>query len=316
MLKFIINRVLLMIPILIGVSLVTFIIVRSIPGDPVRVLIGFDQRATPEQIENIRASYGLDQPLPVQYLRWMGHVLQGDLGASLRTTRPLTTELALRLPVTAELTILAAIIGTIPAIILGVAAALKRNTRFDWLTTAFTMIGISVPNFLLATVLVLVFSFNLKWLPPVGYTPFTENPIENLRTMILPAISLAMPFMAVLMRFTRSSVLEVIGQEYVRVARAKGLPQKRVLLRHILPNAGIPILTIAGIQVAALLGGTVIVEQIFGLPGVGRYIYEAISNRDYPVVQSVVLVMATIFVLVSLIVDVLYAFLDPRLRNR
>ena len=316
MLKFIINRFLLMIPILIGVSLVTFIIVRSIPGDPVRVLIGFDQRATPEQIENIRRSYGLDQPLPVQYLRWMEHVVQGDLGSSLRTKRPLTTELGLRLPVTAELTILAAIIGSIPALILGVAAALKRNTRFDWMTTAFTMIGISVPNFLLATILVLVFSFELRWLPPVGYTPFTEDPVQNLKTMILPAISLAMPFMAVLMRFTRSSVLEVVGQEYVRVARAKGLPQKRVLLRHILPNAGIPILTIAGIQVAALLGGTVIVEQIFGLPGVGRYIYEAIANRDYPVVQSVVLVMATIFVLVSLVVDVLYAFLDPRLRTR
>lgn len=316
MFKFIINRVLLMIPILLGVSLVTFIIVRSIPGDPVRVLIGFDQRATPEQIENIRRAYGLDQPLPVQYLRWMGHVIQGDLGSSLRTTRPLTTELGLRLPVTAELTILAAIIGSVPAIILGVAAALKRNTRFDWLTTAFTMVGISVPNFLLATVLVLIFSFRLKWLPPVGYTPFTEDPLQNLKTMILPAISLALPFMAVLMRFTRSSVLEVVGQDYVRVARAKGLPQRRVLLRHILPNAGIPILTIAGIQVAALLGGTVIVEQIFGLPGVGRYIYEAIANRDYPVVQSVVLVMATIFVLVSLIVDVLYAFLDPRLRTR
>lgn len=316
MLKFIINRVLLMIPILLGVSLVTFIIVRSIPGDPVRVLIGFDQRATPEQIDNIRRAYGLDQSLPVQYLRWMGHVVQGDLGSSLRTTRPLTTELALRLPVTAELTLLAAFIGSIPAIILGVAAALKRNTRFDWLATAFTMVGISVPNFLLATVLVLIFSFNLRWLPPVGYTPFTEDPLENLRTMILPAISLALPFMAVLMRFTRSSVLEVVGQEYVRVARAKGLPQRQVLLRHILPNAGIPILTIAGVQVAALLGGTVIVEQIFGLPGVGRYIYEAIANRDYPVVQSVVLVMATIFVLVSLVVDVLYAFLDPRLRTR
>ncbi len=316
MLKFIINRALLMIPILIGVSLVTFIIVRSIPGDPVRVLIGFDQRATPEQIENIRRSYGLDQPLPVQYLKWMGHVVQGDLGASLRTKRPLTTELGLRLPVTAELTILAAFIGSVPALVLGTAAAMRRNTRFDWMTTGFTMIGISVPNFLLATVLVLIFSFKLKWLPPVGYTPFTENPIENLKTMILPAVSLALPFMAILMRFTRSSVLEVTGQEYVRVARAKGLPQRRVLLRHILPNAGIPILTIAGIQVAALLGGTVIVEQIFGLPGVGRYIYEAIANRDYPVVQSVVLVMATIFVLVSLIVDITYAVLDPRLRTR
>ena len=316
MLKFIVKRVLLMLPILLGVSLITFLIVRNIPGDPVRVLIGFDQRATPEQIENIRRAYGLDQPLPVQYLKWLGHVLQGDLGNSLRTTRPLTTELGLRLPVTAQLTLFAAILGAIPALVLGVLAALRRNTRFDWMTTAFTMIGISVPNFLLATVLVLVFSFNLKWLPPVGYTPFTEDPIQNLKTMILPAISLALPFMAIMMRFTRSAVLEVIGQEYVRVARAKGLPQKRVLLRHILPNAGIPILTIAGIQVAALLGGTVIVEQIFGLPGVGRYIYEAIANRDYPVVQSVVLVMAAIFVLVSLIVDVLYAVLDPRLRTR
>ncbi|MDQ3525019.1 MAG: ABC transporter permease, partial [Chloroflexota bacterium] len=285
------------------------------PGDPVRVLIGFDQQASPEQIANIRASYGLDQPLPLQYLYWMGHILQGDLGSSLRTDRPLTTELGLRLPVTAELTIMAAVIGAIPALILGVAAAMKRNTLFDWMTTAFTMIGISVPNFLLATVLVLVFSFHLRWLPPVGYVPFTENPIQNLKTMILPAISLAMPFMAILMRFTRSSVLEVVSQDYVRVARAKGLSQRRVLMRHILPNAGIPILTIAGIQVAALLGGTVIVEQIFGLPGVGRYIYDAIANRDYPVVQSVVLVLATIFVIVSLVVDVLYAVLDPRLRT-
>jgi peptide/nickel transport system permease protein len=316
MLKFIINRILLMIPILLGVSLVTFIIVRNIPGDPVRILIGFDQAASPEQIENIRRAYGLDQSLPVQYLKWMGHVVQGDLGSSLRTKRPLTTELGLRLPVTAQLTVLAALIGSIPALILGVAAAMKRNTRFDWMTTAFTMLGISVPNFLLATLLVLLFSFKLRWLPNVGYVPFTEDPIQNLKLMILPAVSLALPFMAILMRFTRSAVLEVAGQEYVRVARAKGMPQRRVLLRHILPNAGIPILTIAGIQVAALLGGTVIVEQIFALPGVGRYIYEAISNRDYPVVQSVVLVMATIFVVVSLVVDVLYAVLDPRLRTR
>jgi len=239
MLKFIIRRVLLMIPILLGVSLVTFIIVRSIPGDPVRVLLGADARSTPEQIENIRRAYGLDQPLPVQYIKWLGHVVTGDLGQSLRTGRPLTQELGMRLPVTAQLTVFAAILGTIPAVLFGV-----------------------------------------------------------------------------LMRFTRSSVLEVMNQDYVRVARAKGLSQGRVIRRHVLPNAGIPVLTIAGIQVAALLGGTVIIEQIFALPGVGRYIYEAISNRDYPVVQSVTLVMAAIFVLVSLIVDVLYAVLDPRLRNR
>ena len=316
MLKFILRRVLLMIPILLGVSLVTFIIVRSIPGDPVRVLLGADARSTPEQIEAIRRAYGLDQPLPVQYVKWLQHVVTGDLGKSLRTGRPLTTELGLRLPVTAQLAAFAAIIGVIPAVVFGVLAALKRNTRLDWMTTLTALAGISVPNFFLATLLVLLFSFKLRWLPNVGYRPFTEDPLKNLQLMILPAISLGLPFMAIIMRFTRSSVLEVLNQDYVRVARAKGLRQSRVVLRHVLPNAGIPVLTVAGIQVAALLGGTVIVEQIFALPGVGRYIYEAIANRDYPVVQSVTLVMATIFVIVSLVVDILYAVLDPRLRNR
>lgn len=316
MLKFILNRVLLLFPVLLGVSLVTFIIVRSIPGDPVEMLLGADRRSTPEQKAAIARSYGLDQPLPFQYVKWLEHVVQGDLGKSLRTKRPLTQELRLRLPVTIELTLLAALIGATPALIFGVLAALKRNSRLDWMATVGTLVGISMPNFLLATVLVLIFSFKLKWLPPVGYTPFTDNPLQNLKTMILPAISLGLPLAAILMRFTRSSVLEVLGQEYVRVARAKGLRQSRVVMRHVLPNAGIPILTVVGIQIASLLGGTVIIEQIFGLPGVGRYIYEAIANRDYPVVQSVTLVMATIFVIVSVVVDILYAVLDPRLRTR
>ena len=316
MLKFILNRVLLLFPVLLGVSLVTFIIVRSIPGDPVEMLLGADRRSTPEQKAAIARSYGLDQPLPFQYVKWLEHVVQGDLGKSLRTKRPLTQELRLRLPVTIELTLLAALIGATPALIFGVLAALKRNSRLDWLATVGTLVGISLPNFLLATILVLIFSFKLKWLPPVGYTPFSDNPLQNLKTMILPAISLGLPLAAILMRFTRSSVLEVLGQEYVRVARAKGLRQSRVVMRHVLPNAGIPILTVVGIQIASLLGGTVIIEQIFGLPGVGRYIYEAIANRDYPVVQSVTLVMATIFVIVSVVVDILYAVLDPRLRTR
>jgi peptide/nickel transport system permease protein len=316
MLKFILRRILLMIPVLLGVSLVTFIIVRFIPGDPVQVLLGADRRSTPEQIEAIRRAYGLDQSYPVQYVRWLGHVLTGDLGQSLRTGRPLTQELALRLPVTAQLTFFAALIGLIPAIIFGVLAAVKRNSKLDYLTTVTALAGISVPNFFLATLLVLLFSFKLRWLPNVGYRPFTEEPVQNLKLMLLPALSLGLPFMAVVMRFTRSSVLEVMNQDYIRVARAKGMTQNKVILRHVMPNAGIPVLTIAGIQVASLLGGTVIVEQIFGLPGIGRYIYEAIANRDYPVVQSVTLVMAAIFVMVSLIVDVLYAVLDPRLRQR
>lgn len=316
MLKFIIRRVLLMIPILLGVSLVTFIIVRFIPGDPVMVLLGADRRSTPEQIENIRRAYGLDQSYVVQYLKWLQHVITGDLGKSLRTGRPLTQELGLRLPVTAQLTIFAAVLGTIPAIIAGTAAAIRRNSKLDYFTTVASLVGISLPNFFLATLLVLLFSFKLKWLPNVGYRSFFDDPAMNLKLMILPSLSLALPFMAVLMRFTRSSVLETLNQDYVRTARAKGLRQTRVVMRHVLPNAGIPVLTVAGIQVASLLGGAVIVEQIFALPGVGRYIYEAIQNRDYPVVQSVTLVLAAIFVMVSLIVDILYAVLDPRLRAR
>jgi peptide/nickel transport system permease protein len=315
MLKFIIRRVLLMIPVLLGVTIVTFIIVRSIPGDPVQVMLGADRRTTPEQIEAIRKSYGLDQPLPVQYVKWLGHVVTGDLGQSLRTRRELTEELRLRLPVTIQLTVMAGIIGAIPALILGVFAALRRNSTADYISTLGTLIGVSVPNFFLATLFVLLFSYKLKWLPPVGFRPFLDDPVQNMKTMILPALSLGLPLAAVLMRFTRSSVLEVLSQEHVRTARAKGLPQRTVLARHVLPNAGIPILTIIGIQVANLLGGTVIVEQIFGLPGVGRYVYDSIANRDYPVVQSVTLVLAFIFVLVSLIVDILYAVLDPRLRR-
>lgn len=315
MLRFILRRVLMMIPVLLGVSLVTFIIVRSIPGDPVQVLLGADRRTTPEQIEAIRQAYGLDQSLPVQYLKWLGHVLTGDLGDSLRTKRPLTQELGLRLPVTIELTLLAGLIAIVPALVFGVLAALKRNTGLDYAATITTLIGVSVPNFFLATILVLVFSFWLKWLPPVGFRPFTDDPVQNIKTMIMPAMALGLPLAAVLMRFVRSSVLEVLSQEYVRTARAKGIPQSRVLMRHVMPNAGIPILTIVGIQVAGLLGGTVIIEQIFGLPGVGRYVYEAIANRDYPVVQGVTLVLAALFVTVSLVVDVLYAVLDPRLRH-
>jgi peptide/nickel transport system permease protein len=316
MLRFIAGRLLMLIPVLLGVSLVTFIIVRSIPGDPVRILLGADTRTTPEQLENIRHAYGLDQSLPIQYIKWLGQVLQGELGNSLRTKRPIVEELQLRLPVTLELTILAGLLGTIPAIVVGVVAAVRRNSGLDYAATVATLIGISIPNFLFATLLVLVFSFKLNWLPPIGFKPFSEDPVQNLKTMILPAVSLGLPLAAILMRITRSSVLEILGQEHVRTARAKGLRETSVLMRHILPNAGIPILTVTGIQVARLLGGTVIVEQIFGLPGVGRYIYESIANRDYPVVQGVTLVMATLFVLVSLVIDVLYAVVDPRLRTK
>jgi peptide/nickel transport system permease protein len=315
LLTFILRRIALLIPVLFGVSVVVFVLIRAIPGDASMLAIGFDQRISEEQKARVRASYGLDESQPVQYVKWMGHVLQGDLGNSLRTKRPLTQELRLRLPVTIELALLAALFGTVPAVVVGVIAAVKRNSWVDYATTVVTLLGVSVPNFLLATLLVLVFSFWLKWLPPIGYANITEEPIKNLRTMILPAFSLSLPLAAVMMRNTRSAVLEVMSQDHVRVARAKGLASRAVLTRHVLRNASIPIITIGGIQVATLLGGTVIIETIFGLPGIGRYIYESISNRDYPVVQGVTLVISTMFVLISLIVDILYAVMDPRLRT-
>ncbi len=316
MLQYILRRLALLIPILLGVSLVVFTLIRLIPGDATLLAIGVDQNISYEQREVIRRAYGLDEPQPVQYVRWLGHVVRGDFGSSLRTKRSLNEELGLRLPVTIQLTIMAGILGTIPAVIVGVLAAVKRNSGLDYAATIATLIGISVPNFLMATFLVLIFSFWLRWLPPIGYVEFADDPLGNLKVMLLPSISLALPLAAVLMRNTRSAVLEVLGQDHVRTARAKGLPARRVLTRHVIPNAALPIITIAGIQIAGLLGGTVIVETIFGLPGVGRYIYEAIANRDYPVVQSVTLVIATLFCLVSLFVDILYAVLDPRLRAR
>ncbi|MFN8590403.1 MAG: ABC transporter permease [Thermomicrobiales bacterium] len=316
MAHYILRRLALLVPVLIGVSLVVFALIRMIPGDASLLAIGVDQRITPEQREMVRKSYGLDQPAPVQYLRWMQHVLQGDLGTSLRTRRSVNEELLLRLPVTIELTILAAIIGSIPALAVGVVAAVKRNSAIDYAATIATLVGISVPNFLLATLLVLVFSIWLRWLPPIGYIEFGVDPIANVKTMLLPAISLSLPLAAVLMRNTRSAVLEMLSQEHVRVARAKGLSRQRVLSHHVLINASLPILTVVGIQVAGLLGGTVIIETIFALPGIGRYIYEAIANRDYPVVQGVTLVVAALFVIVSVLVDILYAVLDPRLRTQ
>jgi peptide/nickel transport system permease protein len=313
--RYLLARLALVVPVLIGVSIVTFSLIRLVPGDPVAVVLGPDARTTPEQVAAIRAAFGLDEPAPVQYARWMSHILTGDLGTSFRTGRALTEELALRLPVTIELTLLAAVLGLIPALLVGTLAAVRRNSAADHVASLVTLAGLSMPGFLLATLLVLVFSLMLRWLPPIGYVELNRDPLGNLKTMLLPALALGLPFAGIMMRITRSSILEVLGYDYVRVARAKGLRSTSVLSRHVLRNASIPIITVAGIQIARLLGGAVIVETIFGLPGIGRYVYEAISMRDYPVIQGVTLVVALAFVLVSLAVDVLYAVVDPRLRT-
>lgn len=312
--RYIANRVLLLVPVLLGVSFVTFLLIRLVPGDVVQQQIGTDQRITVEKVAELRRFYGLDDPWPVQYVKWAGGVAQGNLGTSFRSGRTVGEELKLRAPATIELTLLAALFGSVPAVIAGIIAAVRRNSVLDYLATLTTLVGVSMPNFWLATLLVFVFALQLRWLPPLQYVPIQENLGENLRHMILPALSLGAPLAAVVMRQTRSAVLEVLGQDHVRVARAKGLRERLVLQRHVLRNALIPIVTVLGIQIARLLGGVFIIEQIFAMPGIGRLTLDAIQTRDYPIVQGTTLVLATIFVLVSLIVDVLYAVIDPRIR--
>jgi peptide/nickel transport system permease protein len=250
----------------------------------------------------------------VQYLKWAGHILHGDLGHSIRSGRPITTELRLRMPVTFELTLLAAIFGSIPAMLFGIVAAVRRNSWLDYVATLTTLVGVSMPNFWLATLLVLIFSLKLHWLPPIQYVPFTQDAGSNLKHMILPSIALGAPLATVIMRQTRSAVLEMLGQDHVRVARAKGLRETVVLNRHVVRNALIPIITVLGIQIARLLGGVFIIEQIFALPGIGRLTLDAIQNRDYAIVQGTVLVIAIVSALISLVVDMLYAVIDPRIR--
>ena len=312
--RYIARRLALLVPLLIGVSIVTFLLIHLLPGDALELLIGVDQQMTVEKRAELRHAYGFDAPLPVQYLKWVNHVAHGDLGKSLRSGRSITTELRLRMPVTFELTLLAAIFGSIPAMLFGIIAAVRRNSWMDYLATLTTLVGVSMPNFWLATLLVLIFSLKLHWLPPIQYVPFTQDAGSNLKHMILPAVALGAPLATVIMRQTRSAVLEMLGQDHVRVARAKGLREVIVLNRHVLRNALIPIITVLGIQIARLLGGVFIIEQIFALPGIGRLTLDAIQNRDYAIVQGTVLVIAVVSVLISLIVDTLYAIIDPRIR--
>ncbi len=312
--RYIARRLALLVPLLIGVSIVTFLLIHLLPGDALELLIGVNQQMTVEKRAELRHAYGFDAPLPVQYLKWAEHVTHGDLGTSLRSGRSITEELRLRMPVTFELTLLAALFGSIPAILFGIIAAMRRNSWMDYLATLATLVGVSMPNFWLATLLVLIFSLKLHWLPPIQYVPFTKDAGSNIKHMILPAIALGAPLATVIMRQTRSAVLEMLGQDHVRVARAKGLRELIVINRHVLRNALIPIITVLGIQIARLLGGVFIIEQIFALPGIGRLTLDAIQNRDYAIVQGTVLVIAIVSVLISLIVDILYAIIDPRIR--
>jgi len=314
MARYVLNRLAWCVPVLLGSSVLIFVMVRLIPGDIVDVIMGTEGSATPEVRATIRRMFGLDQPIYVQYFVWLGSVLRGDLGSSLRTSEPVAGILISRLPVTIELAVLSVLMSILFAVPLGVLAAVKRGGPVELLARLVGLLGLSLPNFWLATMMILVASLWFNWLPSLIYISPLANPVENMKQMAMPALSLALALMAIVLRMTRSAMLEVLGQDYVRTARAKGLSDRLVLIRHALKNAMIPVITVIGVQMGTLFGGAVVIEQIFGLPGMGWTFVNGIYQRDYPTVQGAVLMLAVTFVVVNLLVDLTYAYLDPRIR--
>ena len=312
MTQYVVRRVLAIIPVLFGISILVFLLVHLIPGDVAQILLG--TQATDQQIETLRRGFGLDRPLPVQYLDWLSHILRGDFGVSFRTDRPVLPDLIDRFGVTVQLTLLSMLIALVVGIPLGAASAAKRGHTADAVSRVVALLGLSIPNFWLGTLLILFVSLGLHWLPPVGFVSLLDNPWLGFQVLILPALALGTAVAAFITRMVRSSLLEVLRQDFIRTAQAKGLHERTVLYRHALKNAFIPVLTVIGVQIGYLLGGAVIIESIFSLPGMGRFLLDSISNRDYSIVQGGVLLIALIFSLVNLSVDLVYGWLDPRIR--
>ena len=283
-----------------------------LPGDPALIIAG--EQRDPEVIAFIRERYRLDDPVPVQYLAWLGQVLRGDLGQSIRTNQPVTLLIWQKLPVTVELAFLSMLVALIIALPVGVLSAVRKNTAVDYFGTLFALSGLSLPNFWLGIMLILLFSVQLNWLPASGYVEFGRDPLANLQRMIMPAFVLGTGLAAVLMRQLRSSMLDALKQDYVRTAQAKGLLRRRVVLRHALRNALIPVITIFGLQMGALLSGAVLTEQVFTIPGFGKLVVDSVFNRDYAVVQGVVLFTSAAYILINLLVDIAYALVNPRIQ--
>ena len=309
---FLVRRALISIVTLIVISLIVFTGVRMIPGDPARVMGGTD--ADPAGLEEIRQKYGLNDPIVVQYLRWVGLAVRGDLGESIRTRESVVLTVARKLPITMELACLAVLVALAIAIPAGVFSAVRRNTVWDLLVNAVSLCGISVPSFWLGIMLILLVAVRLGWLPASGFVPFWQQPLGNLERMVMPAFVLGAGLAAVLMRQTRNSMIEVLSADYIRTAYSKGLAGRVVIFRHAIRNGLIPVVTILGLQMGALMGGAVVTEQIFVVPGFGRLIVEAVFTRDYPLVQGVVLITASSIVLINLLVDTSYSLLNPRIR--
>lgn len=304
MLKFVARRLLLLIPVVIGVSIVSFSIMHMIPGDPARLIAG--EGATVEDIMAIRVKYGLDRPLVEQYFRFMKGILTNDL-RSIRTERPILSEIIPRFTNTAQLAMVSILISSIIGVSLGIVSAVKRNSWVDTFSMVFSLIGVSMPIFWLGILLIIFFAVMLRWLPSGGK--------DGIQHLILPALTLGLATSAIIARMTRASMLEVLNQDFVRTAVAFGLPKRKVIYKYVLRNALIPVVTVIGLQFGYLLGGAVLTESVFGWPGLGRFVVDSIFSRDYIAVQVGIMTIATTFVLVNLLVDLLYAFIDPRLRR-
>lgn len=311
----IVRRIISTLITLFGVSILVFLMLQLIPGTVVEQIMGIDAMVTKETVDSLKSFFGLDRPMHIQYWNWIQNVARGNFGISWRTGKTVLSLIVDHLPVTGELTFLALIVAFAIGIPMGVLSATRTNTAFDNVIRVVSLLGLSMPVFWQGTMLILIFSLMLRWMPALGYVGFFEDPIQNLRLMAMPALCLGTASAAMIMRMTRACLLEVLGHEYVRTARAKGLRERLVVYRHALRNAMIPVITVAGVQVGYLLGGIVVVEEVFTLPGIGRLVLSAIFNRDYPLVQGAVLFIALIFMLSNLLVDLLYSFLDPRIRN-
>ncbi|WP_017799718.1 ABC transporter permease [Winslowiella toletana] len=313
MVELICKRLLLAIPTLLLVSIMVFSLQKLLPGDPVVAMAG--EERDPEVIAQLREEYHLNDPIPAQYFYWISNALRGDLGVSLRTKEPVTQLIASKLPVTLELSLLAMIVALLVGISMGIVAAVRKDSWVDHTTNFVALSGISVPHFWLGILLILLFSVHLQWLPASGYVPLSESIPQNLKTLLLPALVLGTGLAATLMRHTRASMITVLKADYIRTARAKGLLPKRVILKHAFRNALVPVITLTTLLFGELLGGAVLTEQVFTLPGFGKMIVDSVFNRDYAVVQGVVLVTAIGFLLLNLLADVLYVLINPKMRG-
>ncbi|MEM7442154.1 MAG: ABC transporter permease [Pseudomonadota bacterium] len=314
MLSFILRRLLIAIPTIILITIFVFALQQLLPGDPLLVMAG--EERDPEVLEFLREKYRLNDPIPIQYLAWIGNVLQGDLGISLRTNQPVTELIGEKLPVTIQLAIMAIIFAMVIGIPTGVLSAVKKGTPVDYAANVVALSGLSIPNFWLGIMLILLVSVQWDLLPASGYVPISEDPIQSFTTMIMPAFVLGTALAATLMRHTRSAMLGVLTSDYVRTARAKGLLERSVILKHALRNALTPIVTLTALLFGELIAGAVLTEQIFTIPGFGKLVVDAVFNRDYAVVQGIVLVTAIGFIMMNLLADMLYFLLNPRLRHQ